>query len=468
MKSDAYLDFVRGKLAISAPRGGIDVAEVDLGDRLFPFQRQLVRWALGIGKAALFADCGLGKGPMQLEWARQVCDATFGRVLILAPLAVSQQTVREGAKFGIPVVYGKDEEHAGDAPIVITNYERLGKFDASKFAGVVIDESGCIRNYSGALKAQIFAAFAKTPYKLACSATPAPNDHMELGQHAEFLDVLTSHEMLARWFINDTTSFGTYRLKGHAARDFWDWTCSWARYVGTPADLGFSADGYELPGLDVQRHIVDVDVLEGRGEELFRTPDMSATAVHQEKRRSVANRARRVAEIVSAEPNEPWLIWCETDYEEKALREVLPGAVVVNGKDSIEDKEERLGAFADGSAHIMITKAKIAGYGLNFQHCARMAFVGPTFSYEAFYQAIRRCHRFGQKRPVRAHVVMATTEVSVWDILTRKSDDHKTMAVEMFASTRRATSHVDDGAAAYGKTKSFKLAPWIRTQETAS
>lgn len=459
-----YRDFVRSKLAITSTHRGIDIGEDKLNGKLFDFQRALVRWALSVGKPALFAGCGLGKTPMQLEWANQIARDTNKRILILSPLAVAQQTVREGEKFDIPVTYAKDGGSCS-AKIVITNYERLDKFDPSDFVAVVLDESGIIKNYSGKMKARIFAAAKAMPFKLACSATPAPNDHMELGQHAEFLDVLTSHEMLARWFINDSSAFGTYRLKGHAARDFWDWTCSWARYVGSPSDLGFPDDAYRLPGLELHRHIVDVDVLADRGAELFRTPDLSATAVHHEKRRSIAARAQRAAKLVLAEPDESWIVWCETDYEERELREVLPGATVVNGKDLLETKEERLGAFADGSARILISKASICGWGLNWQHCARMVFVGPTFSYERFYQAVRRCHRFGQKRTVHAHVVMGQTEVPVWDILTRKADGHEAMAAEMFAATRRASSQFDGAAHVYEPRATFQLAPWIRTEE---
>lgn len=457
-----YEDFVRGKLAIAAKPGGIEVAPSAVSSRAFAFQRHLIVWALATGKAALFAGCGLGKTIMELEWARLIHEHTGRRVIILAPLAVAQQTVREGRKFGVPVVYALDGETR--APIVITNYERLDKFDPSEFVAVVLDESGILKNYSGKVKQRIMEAFRRTPYKLAASATPAPNDHQELGQHAEFLDVLTSHEMLARWFINDSTAFGTYRLKGHAARDFWDWTCSWARYVGTPSDLGFPDDGYELPGLEIHKHVVDVDVLQDRGDELFRTPDLSATAVHQERRRSIGARAARLAGIVRREPGEPWAIWCEADYEEDELRSVLPEAVVVNGKDPLELKEERLAAFAEGRARILITKASICGWGLNFQHCARTAFVGATFSYERFYQAIRRFHRFGQRRVVHAHVVMAQTEVPVWDILTSKADGHEAMAREMYAATRRATAIVDDRAKAYLPSASWPLAPWIRTE----
>jgi helicase-like protein len=458
-----YADFVRGKLELDRQTRGFEVDPATINRHAFPFQRDLIVWALATGKAALFAGCGLGKTLMELEWARHVAAATGKPVLILAPLAVAQQTVREGGKFGIPVAYAPDQG-AVAGPIVITNYERLDKFNAAAFGGVVLDESGIIKNYSGKLKQRIFAAFRKTRFKLAASATPAPNDHMELGQHAEFLDVLTSHEMLARWFINDSSAFGTYRLKGHAARDFWDWTCSWARYVGTPADLGYPDDGYQLPGLKIVRHVVDVDVMADRGGELFRTPDLSATAVHKERRRSIGSRAACVRSLLRGERDEPWVVWCEADYEEDALREFLPEAVIVNGKDPLEVKEERLAAFTEGRERILVTKASICGWGLNWQHCARMAFVGATFSYERFYQAVRRCHRFGQARQVRAHVVMAQTEAPVWDILTRKADDHEAMAREMFAATRRATARTDDRARAYEPRSAWPLAPWIRTE----
>ena len=462
-KPDGYHAFVGGKLALRTERAGVVVDEQSISPSLFPFQRQLVRWALATGKAALFAACGLGKTPMQLEWARQIVKATQGEVLVLAPLAVAQQTVREGAKFGIDVSYAGNAGAIAGA-VTITNYERLDKFDPTRFAAVVLDESGIIKNFSGKVKAEIFAAFSATPYKLACSATPAPNDHMELGQHAEFLDVLTSHEMLARWFINDQGSFGTYRLKGHAARDFWDWVCSWARCVTLPSDLGHPDDGYVLPALQVEKHVVDVDIVADRGDALFRTPDMSATAVHKEKRRSAGARAAKVAEIVAREPHEPWLIWCETDYEEDALREVLPAAAIINGKDALESKERLVAEFVAGTARVMISKGSILGFGLNFQHCARQALVGPTFSYERFHQQVKRSHRFGQQRDVRVHVVMAQTEVGVWNILMRKADDHEVMAREMAAATRRAVVRVDDRAAAYEPTGRYALAPWVRAQ----
>lgn len=456
-----YDSFVSTKHELK--RETVGVAGAALSPRLFDYQRYLVDWALGVGKAALFADCGLGKGPMALEWARPVAAETRLPVLVLAPLAVAQQFVREGEKFELEVGYAREQSDVATLPpLVVTNYERIGKFDPEAFGGVVLDESSIIKAFTGKVKQQIFAAFKHAPFKLACTATPAPNDHMELGQHSEFLDVLTSHEMIARWFINDSSSFGTYRLKGHATADFWAWVSSWARCVGTPSDIGFSDDGFVLPELRVHRHIVGADHLDGRGDELFRLPDLSATAVHEEKRRSAPARAEKVAELVRADAAEPWLIWCETDYEEAALLAALPEAVAVNGSMSIEEKEARLIGFSTGAVRYLVSKPRIAGFGMNWQHCARVAFAGPTFSYEQYYQAIRRCWRFGQKRPVECHVAMAETEIGVWDVMMRKAADHEAMKREMFAAARRSVVHRDNKPKKYAPRRAWPLAPWIQ------
>lgn len=462
-----YEQFIAKKAIVTPPSGLAEVPE--LNPALFPFQRDIVAWALRRGRAAIFADTGLGKTAMQLEWARVVCDhlrAAGGnpRVLILAPLAVSQQTVREGAKFGIEVRYCADQSEVRDG-ITITNYERLGKFDRHAFGGVVLDESSILKSFMGATKRALVDAFAETPYRLACTATPAPNDHLELGNHSEFLGVLTSHEMLARWFLPDTSTFGTYRLKGHAVVPFWDWVSSWARCIGKPSDMGahYSDAGYVLPGLEIAQHGLDVDVTTDRGALLFRVPEMSATAVHKEKRRTVQARAAKVAELVAAEPSEPWLIWCETDYEADALTALLPEACEVRGSDSLEAKESGLLGFADGAHRVLITKAKIAGFGLNFQRCARVAFVGPTFSYESFYQSIRRCYRFGQRRHVIAHVVMGKTESGVFDVMLRKAADHESMKAEMFNAARRAQAKEDERKHAYRPTVKATFPAWLHS-----
>lgn len=464
-----YEEFVASKVqsvkSVGIPSPG------PISSALSPFQVDCVRFALERGRAALFEDCGLGKTRQQLEWARHVAKYTGGKVLILAPLAVAAQTIREGVAVDIAVSYARHQTEATGA-ISITNYERLDGFDASSFAGVVLDESSILKSFMGSTKRALVEAFARTPFRLCCTATPAPNDHLELGNHAEFLGVLTSHEMIARWFINDTSLFGNYRLKGHATVPFWDWVASWARCIGKPSDIGHSDEGYILPPLNIHRHVVEVDATTERGADfvpgagrdqlrLMRLPDMNATNVHAEKRRTVVERAREVARIAAAEPVEQWLIWCETDYEADALRAVIPEAVEVRGPDSPERKEAALMGFADGSIRVLITKSRIAGFGMNFQNCARQAMVSATFSYEQFYQEVRRSWRFGQKRPVEAHVVMAHTELGIWDVLTRKQEDHESMKLEMYAAMRRAQSKRDDRRRDYNPTKPVKLPAWM-------
>lgn len=454
----SYEGFI-GRKAAHAQRAGFD-AVVD-NPTLFAFQRDVVVWALAIGRAAVFADTGLGKTAMQLEWAHQVVRHTGGRVLVLAPLAVGAQTVREAAKFGIPdvaVCRSQDDVRAG---ICVTNYERLHLFDPDDFAGVVLDESSILKAYTGATKQRLQEAFANTPYRLACTATPAPNDHLELGNHAEFLGVMTSHKMIARWFISDQGQAGSYRLKGHAVRPYWDWVTSWARCIGKPSDMGpYSDDGYTLPPLNEHRHSVAVDQTVDAGDMLFRLPEMSATSIHREKRRTSEDRADHVAALVRAEPTEPWVIWVETNYDADAILERLPEAVDVRGSMDADEKAARLLAFSDNGG-IMLTKAGIAGMGLNWQHCARVAFTGLSFSYEQYYQAIRRCWRFGQARAVEVHVVMANTEAVTWSVLDRKADAHDAMKAHMFAASRRAVGR-QVSSDPYHPTKSAPVPAWLQ------
>lgn len=456
-----YEAFLTGK-HIEAPRS--PVPHGALGEHLFPFQRDCVRWALARGRAALFEDCGLGKTAQQLEWARHVA-AHAGRVLILAPLAVAQQTVREGARWGIDVRYVREQSEVGDARVVITNYERLARFDVASFGGVVLDESSILKSFMGKTKRALIDACASVPYRLACTATPAPNDHLELGNHAEFLGVMQSHEMIARWFINDTSTFGTYRLKGHAVAPFWDWVASWAMCVGRPSDLGYPDDGYALPELSTTPHVVEVDLVADRGDRLFRMPDMSATSIHREKRRTAAARAAKVAELVARDYDEQWLVWCETDYEADALVTAIPEAIDVRGSHPLERKERAALDFVDGRIRVLASKPSIFGWGLNFQNCARVAFMGATFSYEGFYQAVRRCWRFGQTRPVEAHVAMGSTESSVWKVMTAKRDGHDEMRAQMSAAQRRAQAR-EAAVLRYRPTKPMTIPDWLRTEGT--
>lgn len=460
-----YEAFIRDK-TLTAPEVGFEVRAPEF---LFPFQRSIVETALRRGRAAVFAECGLGKSAMQLSWARAVADHTGRPVLVLAPLAVAQQTVREGTKFGIPIRYVVDSSSVTAGELVVSNYERLQGFDPSVFGGVVLDESSILKAYSGLTKRRLLTAFAATPYRLACTATPAPNDHLELGNHSEFLSVLSSHQMIARWFINDTSTFGTYRLKGHATEDFWSWVSSWATMCALPSDIepSFSDAGYILPPLEQTTHVVDADLVSGRGHgQLFRMPELSATSLHRERRLTAPKRARRVAEIVASEPGEPWLLWAETDYEADELAAALPEATNLRGSASPEAKERALLGFVDGSIRILITKPKLAGFGLNFQHCARMAFVSATYSFEQWYQSVRRCWRFGQHRPVHLHMVMGETERAVVDVLNAKRADFERMRAGMIEAARRR-QHRKAAPGTYKPTQPVRLPAWLKTEDAA-
>jgi len=441
-----------------------------LNTHLFPFQREVVAWALRAGRAALFAERGLGKTLQQLEWARHCAARTSAPALVLAPLAVAHQTQREGAKFGIEVAVCRDQSDVRPG-VNVTNYDRLEKFDAAAFGAVVLDESSILKAYMGATKRALVEAFAATPYRLCCTATPAPNDHVELGNHAEFLGIMPSPEMLSRWFINDTMAMGKYRLKGHAEADFWRWVASWAVSLRRPSDLGaaYSDAGYDLPPLELETVAVDVDIVTGRAEaELFRDPALSATNIHAEMRRTAPARAAAVAALVAAEPAEPWLVWCNTDYEADELTARIPEAVEVRGSQPLATKERRLAAFVDGTARVLIGKPSMLGYGLNLQHCARVAFVGLSYSFEQFYQALGRVYRFGQTRAVRAYVVGAATEGALAATVERKTRDHERMLDAMVAASRAARG-AERGALQLttGGDRPMRLPAWLRTQEAA-
>jgi DNA modification methylase len=431
-----YQDFLATKQRLWT---GESIAEVLLPPRLKPFQVDLARWALRKGRCALWCDTGLGKTAMQLAWGDQIRRAG-GRVLILAPLAVTTQTAREGEKFGVPVQVCREAADVVDDALNVTNYQRLDHIDPKAFDAVVLDESSILKAFMGATKRALLDAFAETRYKLCCTATPAPNDYLELGNHAEFLGVMRANEMIMRWFTNDPMEAGNYRLKPHGAEAFWRWVASWAMSVTKPSDIGHADEGFALPPLSIiECNVGAVDVAPTDGH-LFVMPDVSATALHATLRASAPARAAEVARLVAAEPEEPWLLWVYTDYDAEAVKAVVGDLVEVRGPDSPDVKAERLLGFADGRIPRLLTKPGIAGMGLNLQVCARQVFVGLNFSFESFYQAVRRCWRYGQTREVKAFVVFSENEAPILTALREKTRQHEVLTREMIAASRAAVA----------------------------
>lgn len=398
---------------------------------LFDWQEHVLKWAVKQGRAALFEDCGLGKTAQQLEWASQVMRYTDKSVIILTPLAVAHQTKHEGEKFGIECQVAESQEDCASTGIYITNYEKLEKFDASAFIGVVLDESSILKNFTGKMRKLLTDRFSHTPYRLCCTATPSPNDYTEFGQHADFLGVCTPAQMLATFFINDTFNTGDWRVKKHAEKEFWAWVASWAACIGKPSDIGFNDDGYILPPLNMKSISVSVDWTDNAPDgELFRAPTMSATTMHQEMRMTSQSRSEQVAELVN-NSDEPWIVWCNTNDEADKLKSLIPDAVEVRGSDTSKQKEFKIDNFTEGRSRVIITKAGIAGYGLNWQHCRNVAFVGLSYSFEDFYQALRRSYRFGQKKQVNAYIIQAETEGNIIKTINRKIKQHQEMQEKM-------------------------------------
>lgn len=418
-----YDTFVASKRLVDNP-SGFDVRDSEISAQLFPFQRDIVRWALRRGKAALFEDCGLGKTPQQLEWARHVVKHTGDKVLILAPLAVSQQTVREGQKFGIPVHICKTAADLQPG-INITNYERLHHFGPEEFGGIVLDESSILKAFGGTMRQQITEFGSVIPYRLACTATPAPNDLIELINHAEFLDIMVGKEIIALFFTQDGNTTHSWRLKGHARKDFWRWMASWSVALRAPSDLGYDDNGFVLPSINLIQHTVDLDAFQAGM--LFATQAVGLNEQRAARRSSLGDRVKVVADLVNGS-DEPWLIWCDLNDESAALAKAIPDAVEVKGADSAEYKESSLLAFSDGDIRVLVTKPSIAGFGMNWQHCHNVAFCGLSHSYEQYYQAIRRVWRFGQQRPVDVHIVVSRADGAVVQNIERK----ERQAMQMF------------------------------------
>lgn len=419
-----YAEFLESKRRIHAP-SGIDVSPSDMHPSLFPFQAAIVSWVARKGRACVFAGTGLGKTRMQVQWAELVCP---DRALIVAPLAVAEQTVLEAKELGIDVnrVHFENDVKPG---ISITNYDRLHQIDATKFGAVVLDESSILKSHDGATRQMIQETFSRTPYKLACSATPSPNDYMELGTHSEFMGAMTRLEMLATYFTHDGGDTAKWRLKRHGRRDFWSWVGSWACVLSHPRDIGFDQDGYDLPDLSFTDHLVYVEssVCDG----LFGDGAVNATNLHQVLRDSAEDRAAIVAGLVNQNPSDPWLIWVNTDNEQKLIEKMIPGIASVKGSDKEQDKVDRLVGFASSKYKHLVTKPSIAGFGMNWQHCNNVVFCGITYSFEQMYQAIRRCWRFGQKNPVSVHTVTCNAQESVKSAVKAKQEAFEDMAREM-------------------------------------
>ena len=428
--TDKYEEFLRRK-EITVPSVGIDVENITISDELFDFQRDIVLWALKKGKAAIFAGTGLGKTLMQIEWARHI----GGTVLILAPLAVSKQTISEGGKFGITVHHCRSQEDVIDSGINITNYERMDRFDFSKFLGVVLDESSILKAQTGKIRAQLIECCQQIPYRLACTATPAPNDLMELCNHSEFLGVMSSGEMLATFFVHDGGEMRKWRLKGHAVHDFWQWVASWSVMLTNPADLGYDGGRYNLPPLRISQHTVHT---ERQPDALFAIEALTLQERQQARRESVQDRARECAALVNADTDQ-WLVWCNLNSEADAMKALIPDAVEISGSDQPDVKERAAVDFATGRIRVLISKPLIFGMGLNFQRCHKMAFVGLSDSFEQYYQSVRRCWRFGQEHPVDVRIITADTEGAVVENIQRKEKQFEEMLSGMIAVTQNIT-----------------------------
>lgn len=408
---------------------GLDTTPGEVNAYLHDWQREVVAWAARTGRAAIWADTGLGKTVMQIEWARIVADTS----LIVAPLAVCAQTVREADKLGVTATYVRRPDEVTGPGVWVTNYEMVEHFDPAAFGAVVLDEASILKQSDGKTRTRLIHHFADVPSRLACTATPAPNDIEELTNQAEFLGVSTRVNMLSAYFVHDSDG---WRLKGHAHQAMFRWMTSWAVALRKPSDLGYSDDGYDLPGLEIDSHLLDVDVTPD--DQLFAT-DLGGVGGRAAVRKATLEaRCERAAELVMAEPDEPWLIWCGLNAEADLLARLIPGAVNVHGAWSPEDKAAALLGFADGDIGRLITKPSIAAFGLNWQHCARMVFVGLSDSYEAYYQAIRRCYRYGQTRVVIAHIVLSSLESQIAVNVARKERDASLITSGLVAEMRAA------------------------------
>lgn len=423
-----YLEFIKKKDFILAS-SGFDVDTSELNPAMFDFQKDIVRWSLKKGKSAIFADCGMGKTLMQLEWSQKIYEHTGGKVLILAPLSVAAQTKKEGEKFGYNVTICESQADVQEG-LNITNYEKLDRFRCGDFIGVVLDESSILKSFTGKIRNQIIDYFSKTPYKLACTATPAPNDFMELGNHSEFLGIMTRGEMLSMYFVHDGGQTSKWRLKRHAEGIFWQWMASWSVFIDNPANLGYQVNGYDLPKLNIHQIIVD-------GNEPT-TESLTLTQRRNARKESLELRCQAAAELVNSN-DEQWLVWCDLNSESHRLWELCEDSWEIKGSDKTTYKTETMLDFSDDRIKCLVTKPSIAGFGMNWQQCHNMIFVGLSDSYEQYYQALRRCWRFGQKHEVNIYIIISAKEGCVKENIERKEQDNRKMQKAMIELTKEIT-----------------------------
>lgn len=462
-----YEEFIAKKYMESI-KCGFTVEIQDINKSLFEWQKHICKWALIKGKCAIFADCGLGKTIIELEWARHISEHTNKPVLIIAPLAVSKQTKREGDKFGIPAQICACDTDVKPG-INITNYEKLDHFDCSVFGGVVLDESSILKSFSSATRKLLTEKFCKTPYKLCATATPSPNDFMEIGNHADFLDIMSRTEMLATYFVHDMDNTQSWRLKGHAESKFFQWIGSWAVMMKTPGDIGFSDCRYDLPELNIITHIVDspIEETEARQTVIFQPIAQTLDERRSARKGSMINRADKAVSLINSDADSQWLIWCDYNYESEMLKKLIDGAVEVRGSDTPAHKENSAINFADGQILRLVSKPSIFGFGLNFQQCHNMIFYGLSDSYESFYQAVRRCWRFGQDHEVNVHVIVSEREISVLENIKRKQSQMDKMTSEMIKLTKDTIIHEIQQTTRiteeYRPTERAELPEWLRS-----
>lgn len=428
---------------------------------LFDYQEPIVKWALKRGKAAIFADTGLGKTIMQLAWADQVAIKTNSPVLILAPLAVSSQTIEEGAKYGVYIEKLNTDARVFGPGIYITNYEQLHKVDHTQFKGVALDESSILKGMDGRRRREITEFGANLPYRLSCTATPSPNDFMELGTQAEFLGLMSQVEMLAMFFVNDMSDTGKWRLKGHGHKKFFEWLATWSVVIRKPSDLGFDDSKHELPPLIYHEHVIQTDPQDA----LFVEPAMGLQDRNKARKESVDDRVKMAAEIANSIEG-PVLVWCNLNDESEKLADAIEHAMEVKGSDKPEYKEKTLLAFARNDVKCLVTKPKIAGFGMNWQNCNNVIFVGLSDSWEAYYQAVRRCWRFGQDKPVNVHVISADTEGAVVENIKRKDAQNITLGKSMVKFMKTMMEKEIFSAATekteYNPQKEMELPKWLK------